>query len=382
MNLALAAPFERAWLRVFASPLPGAIADALALQLRKAILASNTTGLTKPCSSTKNTHGSCSGALIRQSLLLSRKEITQVTEVNLNDVIAEFEKMLATVIGGGIRLETVLSPALGFVLADPGQLHQVLMHLTVNARDAMPDGGTLQIETRNIDPEEAAQYVELKPGRYVQLKVSDSGIGMTKEVMPHIFDLFFTTKRPGEGTGLGLSIVYGVVKQCNGSIWVYSQPGEGTTFRIYFPRIDAAVRLPQEPPIPLAPLPGAETVLVVEDQNQLRILVGRVLRSHGYRVLEAANAEEALLHSERHTGPIHVLLADVVLPGMSGPELANCIKTPRPSIKTIFMSGYSEGAIADRRILELAGSYLPKPFSPDVLAAKVREVLGSSRSAE
>lgn len=176
-------------------------------------------------------------ALVRQLLLLSRKEITQASEVNLNDVITEFEAMLATVIGGGIRLETVLSASLGLVLADPGQLLQVLMNLAVNARDAMPGGGTLLIETTNIGVEEAKQYAELKPGPYVQLRVSDTGSGMTKKVMSRIFELFFTTKKPGEGTGLGLPIVYGIVKQSNGSIWVYSQPGEGTTFWIYLPRI-------------------------------------------------------------------------------------------------------------------------------------------------
>jgi len=319
--------------------------------------------------------------LVRQLLILSRKEVTQTSEVNLNDVITEAEKMLARVIGEHIRLETDLSPALGYVLADPGELHQILMNLVVNARDAMPGSGTLRIETRNVDLGEAEQHAEWKPGPYVQLKVSDTGNGMTEDVMSHLFEPFFTTKKSGEGTGLGLSIVYGIVKQSNGWIRVYSQPGEGTTFRICLPRIHAAVRPQQVPPSPPPSLRGTETILLVEDQDQLRKMLGRVLRSYGYRVLETANAGDAQCHSEGHAGPIHLMLTDVVMVGMTGPELAARMKPVRPSMQVIFMSGYPEPAIADRRILELAGSYLPKPFSPDVLAAKVREVLGPIRPA-
>jgi two-component system cell cycle sensor histidine kinase/response regulator CckA len=320
-------------------------------------------------------------ALVRQLLILSRKEVTQASEVNLNDIITEAKKMLARVIGEDIRLETDLNPSLGFVLADRGELHQIFMNLAVNARDAMPGSGTLLIETSNVDVQEAEQHAELKPGRYVQLKVSDTGHGMTEDVMCHLFEPFFTTKKPGEGTGLGLSIVYGIVKHSHGEIRVYSQPGEGTTFRIYLPRVNAAARLQQEPPSSPPPVLGTETVLVVEDQDQLRKMVGRILRSHGYRVLEAANAGQALLHSEGHAGPIHLMLTDVVLVGMTGFELAARIKAARPSIEVIFMSGYTEPTVADRRIPESAGSYLPKPFSPDALAAKVREVLGPIRPA-
>jgi PAS domain S-box-containing protein len=325
--------------------------------------------------------GQRAAVLVRQLLLLSRKQVTQASEVNLNDIITEVGKMLARVIGEDILLESVLSPSLGCVLADPGQLHQVLMNLAVNARDAMLGGGTLLIETRNVDLEDsyAEQHAEVKPGPYVQLKVSDTGIGMTKDVMSHLFEPFFTTKKPGEGTGLGLATVYGIVKQSGGSVWVYSEPGEGTAFTIYLPRIDAGVKLQKEPEAKPESLRGTETILVVEDQEQLRKMAVRVLRSFGYRVLEAANPGEALLHSERHAGPIHLLLTDVVMPGMTGPELADRIKPLRAAMETVFMSGYSEHAITGR--LELTGSYLPKPFSPEALAAKVRGVLGSPRSA-
>jgi signal transduction histidine kinase/CheY-like chemotaxis protein len=324
--------------------------------------------------------GQRAAVLVRQLLLVSRKQVTQASAVNLNDIITEVGKMLARVIGEDIRLESVLSPSLGCVLADPGQLHQVLMNLAVNARDAMPGGGTLLIETANIDLEEsyAEQHAEVKPGPYVQLKVSDTGIGMTKDVMAHLFEPFFTTKKPGEGTGLGLATVYGIVKQSGGTVWAYSEPGEGTVFMIYLPRIDAGVKLLREPEPTPASLRGTETILVVEDQEQLRKMVVRVLRSYGYRVLDAANPGQALLHSER-AGSIHLLLTDIVMPGMSGPELAGRIKPLRPAMEIVFMSGYSELAITGR--LELTGSYLPKPFSPEALATKVRGVLGAPRSA-
>jgi len=319
--------------------------------------------------------------LVRQLLLLSRRQVTQASEVNLNDIITEVGRMLARVIGEDIRLEFSLSPSLGWILADPGQLHQILMNLAVNARDAMPGGGTLFIETRNVDLEEsyAQHHANVDPGPYIQLKVSDTGIGMTKDVLSHIFEPFFTTKRSGEGTGLGLATVYGIVQQSGGSIWVYSEPGEGTTFTIYLPRIDAGMNPRPESDAALDSLRGAETILVVEDQEQLRKMAGQVLRSYGYRVLEAANPGEALLHSERYAGPIHLLLTDVVMPGMTGSELALRLKPLRRSMEVIFMSGYSERVVTDR--LVLSGTYLQKPFSPEALAGKVRAVLGPHRPA-
>ncbi len=325
--------------------------------------------------------GQRAAELTGQLLLLSRKQVTQTTEVNPNDIISEIGKMLARLIGADIHLETVLSPSLGWVLADPGQLSQVLLNLAVNARDAMPGGGRLLIETSNVDLDDSylEQHAEVKPGPYVQLNISDTGTGMTKEVMSNLFEPFFTTKGPGVGTGLGLATVYGIVKQSGGSIWVYSEPGEGTRFTIYLPRVDAGGKLHHQPEPDSPSLLGTETILVVEDQEQLLKMAGRVLRSYGYRVLEAANPEEALLHSERYAGPIHLLLTDVVMPGMTGPELAVRLKPLRPAMGVVFMSGYSERAITDRS--KLPGPYLTKPFSPEVLATTVRKVLGSPHSA-
>jgi CheY-like chemotaxis protein len=316
-----------------------------------------------------------------QLLVLSRKQVVHAKEVNLNDIIVEVEKMLGRVIGEDIRLESALSPSLGYVLADPGQMHQILMNLSVNARDAMPNGGMLRIETTNVDIEEgfAGPHTEVQAGRYVQLKVTDTGVGMTQEVLSHLFEPFFTTKKAGEGTGLGLATVYGIVKQCGGSIWVYSQPGQGTNFQIYLPRIEPQGTAAKEPAQAAPTARGTETILLVEDQDQLRKMTVRVLQGHGYHVLEAADPDAALLHSANYAGPIHLLLTDVVMPGMMGPELADRIKPQRPAMGVVFMSGYSERALMDRQIME--GGYLGKPFSPKSLAMKVREVLDSTREA-
>jgi CheY-like chemotaxis protein len=248
------------------------------------------------------------------------------------------------------------------------------MNLAVNARDAMPGGGTLSIETANveIDSSYVEQHPEMKSGPYVQLKVPDTGIGMTKEVQSHLFEPFFTTKKQGEGTGLGLATVYGIVKQSDGSVWVYSEPGVGTTFSIYLPRLGAGAGLPQEPAPSPGSLRGNETILVVEDQDQLRKMAVRVLRNYGYEVIEAANPEDALLNSERHAGPIHLMLTDVIMPGMTGPELADRIKPLRPQMEIVYMSGYSQ-----HTTLDFDGAFLPKPFSPEALAIKVRETLGA-----
>ena len=329
------------------------------------------------------TAGERAAALSGQLLVLSRKQVVQAREVNLNDIIREVEKMLGRVIGEDIRLESVLSPSLGPVLADPGHMHQILMNLAVNARDAMPNGGTLLIETTNLDLEEGfiGPYAEVQAGRYVQLSVTDTGVGMTQEVLSHLFEPFFTTKKAGEGTGLGLATVYGIVKQCGGSIWVYSQPGQGTNFRIYLPRIEPSAVAKNDPAPVDSTVRGTETILVVEDQDQLRKMTVRVLQGHGYNVLEAADPDAALIHSKSHDGTIHLLLTDVVMPGMTGPELADRIKPFRPAIEVVFMSGYSERALLDRRVMESAGAYLAKPFSPKSLAVKVREVLDSARAA-
>ena len=320
--------------------------------------------------------GERAAALSRQLLVLSRKQVIQPKDVNLNEIIVEVERMLGRVIGEDIRLECVLSPCLGSVLADSGQLHQVLMNLAINARDAMPTGGTLRIETRNIDVDDrfAGQHAYMKPGGYVQLQVCDTGCGMTKGVMAHVFEPFFTTKKAGVGTGLGLATVYGIVKQSGGSILADSEPGKGATFTIFLPRIDAGIKVGCEPAP--SPLGGTETILVVEDQQQLRKMVARVLRGFGYRVLEAADPGEALLQSEGYAGAIHLLLTDVVMPGMAGPELAGRMKPSRPAMEVVFMSGYSEGSRLDQQVLQSSGGYLAKPFSPEELALKVREALG------
>jgi CheY-like chemotaxis protein len=328
------------------------------------------------------TAGERAAALSGQLLVLSRKQVVQTREVNLNDIIVEVEKMLGRVIGEDIRLESVLDPSLGSVRADPGQMHQILMNLSVNARDAMPNGGTLLIETTNIDLEEgiAGLHAEVPAGHYVQLKVIDTGVGMTQEVMSHLFEPFFTTKKAGEGTGLGLATVYGIVKQCGGSVWVYSQPGQGTNFMIYLPRIESTGTAERGPALAAPTVRGTETILVVEDQDQLRKMTVRVLQDHGYKVLEAASPEAALVHSKSYDGTIHLLLTDVVMPGMTGPQVADQIKPLRPAMEVVFMSGYSERALSDPKVMESAAAYLAKPFSPKSLTVKVREVLDSTRA--
>jgi len=247
----------------------------------------------------------------------------------------------------------------------------------------MPNGGTLLIETRNIDLAESFsdQHHEVTPGRYVELKVSDTGVGMTKDVVSHLFEPFFTTKDPGEGTGLGLATVYSIVKQAGGSIWVYSEPGKGTSFKIYLPRVEAGAAVADEPQLANLPLHGSETVLVVEDQEQLRTMAARVLREYGYQVQEAESADDALSYARQQERELHVLLTDLVMPGMSGWDLAEEIKTLRPGVAIVFMSGYSERAIRDRNMLDSAGTFLNKPFSPEALAQKVREALSANEPA-
>jgi PAS domain S-box-containing protein len=329
------------------------------------------------------TAGDRAAALTRQLLVLSRKQVVQFRNVNLNHIIQEVEQMLARVIREDIHLESLLSPDLGFVQADPGQIHQVIMNLAANARDAMPNGGTLLIETANVDLAESFsdQHHEVTPGSYVELKVSDTGVGMTKEVVSHLFEPFFTTKDPGEGTGLGLATVYSIVKQSGGSIWVYSEPGKGTSFKIYLPRVQAGATVAEEPKAGNLALHGSETILVVEDQEQLRAMAARVLRVYGYQVHEAENAEDALSYARRHETELHLLLTDLVMPGMSGWDLAEEIRTLRPGVAIIFMSGYSERAIRDRHTLDSVGTFLNKPFSLEALALKVREALDANRPA-
>jgi len=320
-------------------------------------------------------------ALTRQLLAFGRKQILQPVALDLNRTAAGLENMLRRLLGEDINFVQRLAPDLGLTLADPGQIEQVIMNLVVNARDAMPDGGELTIATANVDVDEAfaASHVGAKPGRYVQLKVTDTGCGMDEATRARIFEPFFTTKEQGKGTGLGLSTVYGIVKQSGGYITADSDPGQGTTFSIVLPQdlvaTEAAViRAPAEP----GQSTGTEVILVVEDAAPLRRLARRTLEGAGYTVLTAANAEDALLCSAQHPGTIDLLLTDVVMPGISGGALAQELALARPALKVIFMSGYTDDAIVRHGVLDAGKHFLGKPFASTDLTRKVREVLDLS----
>jgi CheY-like chemotaxis protein len=283
-------------------------------------------------------------------------------------VVVEAEKMLRRLVGEDVELVTDLVSSIGLVMADPGYVQQMLMNLAVNARDAMPGGGTLLIETLESEQDETG------PGSFVCLSVSDTGSGMDEETRKNIFEPFFTTKGT-KGTGLGLATVYGIVQQSHGSIQVLSQPGKGSTFRVYLPRVEGL----DESPLPVAPVAaqvrGAETVLVVEDQDEVRTFVVEVLSRRGYRVLQAADGAQALAEAEKCAGRIDVLLTDVVLPGMNGRELADRFRTLRPATRIIYTSGYTQDLIADRGVLHRDVNYVPKPYTADQITAKVRETI-------
>ena len=297
-------------------------------------------------------------------------------ELDLNSVIAEMEKMLCRIIGEDIELVTVLEPALALVKVDPGQMGQIIMNLVVNARDAMPQGGKLLISTSTVELDEgyALSHAEVKPGPYVLLTVSDNGTGMNKEVQSRIFDPFFTTKVPGKGTGLGLSTVYGIVKQSNGHIWVYSEERHGTTFKIYLPAANS-VELPGALEKNKASIHGSETILLVEDEDALRSLARRVLEINGYTVIEASNGHDAIACCQQHDGQIDLVVSDIIMPQMGGLELVNRLKTTCPEFKTLFITGYTDNTLIHNGAIEQGNAVLQKPFSPDSLARKVREVL-------
>jgi len=320
--------------------------------------------------------------LTRQLLAFSRKQVLAPKVLDVNDVLARVEPMLRRLIGEDVELVVARAPDLGRVEADPSQLTQIVVNLAVNARDAMPGGGTLTIETANVElgDAHADRHAETRPGRYVMLAVSDTGIGMDEETRSHVFEPFFTTKGPGEGTGLGLATVYGIVKQSNGAVGVYSEPGHGTTFRIYLPRVEKA------PAAPVAVRPGralagAETVLLVEDNAMVRALTCEVLQSHGYTVLEARNGVDALDITQRYHGVIHVLVTDVVMPEMGGRELAARLAAARPTLKVVYMSGYSAEAIAHHGVLGEHEAFLSKPHEPKDLLQKVRDILDGPRDS-
>ena len=320
-------------------------------------------------------------ALTQQLLAFSRKQILQPVAVDLNAVVARIEPMLRPLIGEHVTISTTLDPALGTVSADPTQLDQVIVNLAVNARDAMPDGGQITLCTANVElgDAEVRQHPWVQPGRYVMLEVGDTGVGMDAPTQARIFDPFFTTKGPGKGTGLGLSTVYGIVKQSGGSIWVDSQPGRGTTFRIVLPRVKTPAPAPAASPAPPAPGRGSETILLVEDEGDLRALAREILETQGYTVLAAGDPEEALRLIAGFGGRIHLLLTDVVMPKMSGRELASRLAPARPDMKVLYMSGYTDDAIIHHGVLDPGFAFLSKPFTPGALASKVREVLERSQ---
>ena len=315
--------------------------------------------------------------LTHQLLAFSRRQIMDVKVLDVNTVLRDLDKMLHRIIGEDIELIRLLAEDLGRVKVDPGQIEQVIMNLAVNARDAMPKGGKLTIETANVelDGKYALKHIAVKPGHYVMLSMSDTGCGMTPEVKDRVFEPFFTTKEKGKGTGLGLSTVYGIVKQSEGNIWVYSEPGRGTTFKIYLPRVDEPPELWKEKEVKEEITTGRETVLIVEDDESVRKMAVLVLEKKGYKVLEAKDGNEALLLCKARKEPIHLILTDVVMPGMSGRQLVDQLRQVHQDIKSLYMSGYTDNTIVHHGVLEKGINYIQKPFTPESLVRKVREVL-------
>lgn len=318
--------------------------------------------------------------LTRQLLAFSRKQVLQPRVLDLNVAVVEMEKLLRRLIGEDIEFKAILGKDLKSVRADPGQIEQVIMNLAVNSRDAMPNGGQLTIETANVylDQDHARRHVSVVPGDYVMLAITDSGHGMDADTQLRIFEPFFTTKEQGKGTGLGLATVYGIVKQSGGSIWVYSEQGIGTTFKIYLPQVKESPHQGRSAEAAKT-IKGAETILLAEDEELVRNLAREVLQGYGYSVIEAANGVQALQMSEQHAGEINLLLTDIVMPEMNGPELAVRLQQIRPSMKVLYMSGYTDNAVVHQGVLNQNHNFIQKPFSPIALAEKVRVVLDSSR---
>ena len=316
-------------------------------------------------------------ALTRQLLAFSRKQVLEPRALDVNVLVDNMDKMLRPILGENVEFRAIAAPQLRAVRADPNQIEQVILNLAINARDAMPKGGKLTIETANVDLDEhyAARHATVVPGPHVMLAVSDTGTGMDTATQARIFEPFFTTKDPGRGTGLGLATVYGIVKQSGGSIWVYSEPGQGTTFKIYLPALDAPAERIGKPSASLLGLMGIETILIVEDDEQLLHVAHRALEARGYTVLTAGRGDAALDTARRHRGPIHLLLSDVTIPDMDGRELAATLRKERNDLRVLYMSGYADQAIVHHGVLDAAVAYLPKPFTTEAIARRVREVL-------
>jgi PAS domain S-box-containing protein len=317
--------------------------------------------------------------LIRQLLAFSRRQVLQPKIIDLNAIVLGLDKLLGRLMGEHIEMVTRCAANVGRVKADPAQVEQVIMNLVVNARDAMPKGGRLTVETYNVDLDStyARDHVSVKPGSYVMLAVTDTGVGMNPETVAHIFEPFYTTKESGQGTGLGLSTVYGIVKQSGGYIWVYSEPGKGTTFKVYLPRVAEPVEAKPERVEPAAANKGSETILLVEDEEAVRELASRILSAKGYSVVAAKSVKEAEEWCEKQGGKIHLLLTDIIMPGTSGRELARRITVKHPQTRVLYMSGYTDNVLAQGGELEAGLSFLQKPFTPAALVQKVRDVLDS-----
>jgi CheY-like chemotaxis protein len=325
--------------------------------------------------------------LVRQLLAFSRRQVLQPKLVDLNSIVMGLDKLLRRLMDEGIEMSALPGKNLGTIKADPGQMEQVIMNLVVNARDAMPNGGRLTVETANVELDEAyaSEHATMKPGRYVMLVVSDTGTGMSPETIAHIFEPFYTTKESGRGTGLGLSTVYGIVKQSGGYIWVYSEPGRGSSFKVYLPRVEEAPEALPAARAASGEQKGSETIFLVEDQPQVRELARMALSEKGYTVLVTSNPDDAEMACARHGAEIHLLLTDLIMPGISGRELAKRLTARHPKMRVLYMSGYTFSIVAQTAaqngLLEDGVAFLQKPFTPSALSEKVREVLDRNVTA-